>query len=176
MIANRLPTTQGGTVLGHALTASGGVESEFTITRDGDKFLQSVQVLLNVTTTMFYCVHSLVTGSVSLKNITLEHGTLVVCGPRSRELLFKITDADLSNDGFPWLTSQRITVAGVSFTGFACQLCGGTWLELHHPIDQQVHLFDSIVEVGKEFGLRHLVCTPWNQCDSKNHTACGVPI
>ena len=39
MIANRLPSKQGGTVLAHALTKTGGVESEFTITREADKFL-----------------------------------------------------------------------------------------------------------------------------------------
>jgi dimethylglycine dehydrogenase len=155
MIANRLPTTQGGTVLGHALTASGGVESEFTITRDGDKFFavssgsaerHDHDVLLRTLPR---------DGSVSLKNITLEHGTLVVCGPRSRDLLSKITDADLSNDGFPWLTSQRITVAGVSLLALRVNFVGELGWELHHPIDQQVHLFDSIVEAGKEFGLRH---------------------
>jgi dimethylglycine dehydrogenase len=155
MIANRLPSTQGGTVLGHALTASGGVESEFTITRDGDKFFavssgsaerHDHDVLLRTLPR---------DGSVGLKNITLEHGTLVVCGPRSRDLLSKITDSDLSNDGFPWLTSQRITVAGVSLLALRVNFVGELGWELHHPIDQQVHLFDSIVEAGDEFGLRH---------------------
>ena len=155
IIANRLPTSEGGTVLGHALTASGGVESEFTITRDGEKFFavssgaaerHDHDVLLRTLPR---------DGSVSLKNITLEHGTLVVCGPRSRDLLSKITDADLSNDGFPWLTSQRITVAGVSLLALRVNFVGELGWELHHPINQQVRLFDSIVEAGDEFGLRH---------------------
>tara|TARA_B100001996_G_scaffold101049_1_gene75786 strand:+ start:1 stop:1803 length:1803 start_codon:yes stop_codon:yes gene_type:complete len=155
MIANRLPTSEGGTVLGHALTASGGVESEFTITRDGEKFFavssgaaerHDHDVLLRTLPR---------DGSVNLKNITLEHGTLVVCGPRSRDLLSKITDADLSNDGFPWLTSQRITVAGVSLLALRVNFVGELGWELHHPINQQVRLFDSIVEAGDEFGLRH---------------------
>jgi dimethylglycine dehydrogenase len=155
LIANRLPTTQGGTVLGHALTASGGVESEFTITRDGDKIFavssgaaerHDHDVLLRTLPR---------DGSVTLNNITLEHGTLVVCGPRSRDLLSKITDADLSNDGFPWLTSQRISVAGVSLLALRVNFVGELGWELHHPIDQQVQLFDAIVEAGEEFGLRH---------------------
>ena len=155
MIANRLPSKQGGTVLGHALTYSGGVESEFTITHDGD---------------MFYAVSSGAAerhdhdvlqrtlprdGTVTLKNITLDHGTLVVCGPRSRDLLSKITDADLSNDGFPWLTSQRITVAGIPLLALRVNFVGELGWELHHPIDQQVQLFDAIVETGEAFGLKH---------------------
>ena len=155
MIANRLPSKQGGTVLGHALTDSGGVESEFTITHDGD---------------MFYAVSSGAAerhdhdvlqrtlprdGTVTLKNTTLDHGTLVVCGPRSRDLLCKITDADLSNDGFPWLTSQRITVAGIPLLALRVNFVGELGWELHHPIDQQSQLFDAIVETGEAFGLKH---------------------
>ena len=155
MIANRLPTKQGGTVLGHALTESGGVESEFTITRDGDKFYavsagaaerHDHDVLLRTLPR---------DGSVALKNITLENGTLVVCGPRSRDLLNKISEADLTNEGFPWLTSQRITVAGVPLMALRVNFVGELGWELHHPIDQQVELFDAIVEAGEEFGLKH---------------------
>jgi dimethylglycine dehydrogenase len=94
-------------------------------------------------------------GTVTLKNITLDHGTLVVCGPRSRDLLSKITDADLSNDGFPWLTSQRITVAGIPLLALRVNFVGELGWELHHPIDQQSQLFDAIVETGEAFGLKH---------------------
>ncbi len=155
MIANRLPTNSGGTVLGHALTESGGVESEFTITRDGDKFYavsagaaerHDHDVLLRTLPR---------DGSVVLRNITLENGTLVVCGPRSRDLLNNISDADLSNDGFPWLTSKRITVAGVQLLALRVNFVGELGWELHHPIEQQVKLFDAIVESGTEFNLKH---------------------
>ena len=98
MIANRLPKKQGGIVLGHALTNSGGVESEFTITREEDKKFFVVSsgsaerhdndVLLRTLPR---------DGTVSLKNITLDYGTLVICRPKSRDLLSKITDTDLSN-------------------------------------------------------------------------------
>ena len=155
MIANRLPTKQGGTVLGHALTSSGGVESEFTITRDDDKFFAVSSGAAERHD------HDVLTrslprdGTVTLKNITLDHGTLVICGPRSRDLLSKITDAELSNDRFPWLTSQRITVAGVPTLALRLNFVGELGWELHHPIDQQIQLFDAIVEEGEPFGLKH---------------------
>ena len=155
MIANRLPSKQGGTVLAHALTETGGVESEFTITREADKFFavssgaaerHDHDVLLRTMPR---------DGSVALKNITLDYGTLVVCGPRSRDLLSKITDADMSKEAFPWLTTQRITVAGVPLLAMRVNFVGELGWELHHPIDQQIQLFDAIVEAGKEFGLTH---------------------
>ena len=39
-----------------------------------------------------------------------DNAVLVVAGPRSRDLLKKITDADLSNEAFPWLTGQKISI------------------------------------------------------------------
>ena len=141
--------------MAHALTETGGVESEFTITREADKFFavssgaaerHDHDVLLRTMPR---------DGSVALKNTTLDYGTLVVCGPRSRDLLSKITDAEMSKGAFPWLTSQRITVAGVPLLAMRVNFVGELGWELHHPIDQQIQLFDAIVEAGKEFGLTH---------------------
>ena len=47
-------------------------------------------------------------GTVRLEKITTQRGVLVVAGPRSRDLLAKLTDADLSDAAFPWLTGQSI--------------------------------------------------------------------
>ena len=79
----------------------------------------------------------------------------MVCGPLSRDLLSKIAEADMSKEAVRWLTSQRITVAGIPLMAMRVNFVGELGWELHHPIDQQIHLFDSIVEAGKEFGLRH---------------------
>ncbi len=156
IIANRLPKKQGGIVLGHALTLTGGVESEFTITsEENNKFFvvssgsaerHDNDVLLRTLPR---------DGSVYLKNVTLDYGTLVVCGPKSRDLLSKLTKTDLSNDNFPWLTSKRIVVAGINMLALRVNFVGELGWELHHPIDQQVELFDAIVEAGKEFELKH---------------------
>ena len=94
-------------------------------------------------------------GLVNSEILDLDYGTLVVCGPRSRDLLSKITDAEMSKGAFPWLTSQRITVAGVPLLAMRVNFVGELGWELHHPIDQQIQLFDAIVEAGKEFGLTH---------------------
>ena len=61
----------------------------------------------------------------------------------------------MSKETFPWLTSQRITVAGVPLLAMRVNFVGELGWELHHPIEQQIQLFDSIVEAGKEFSLTH---------------------
>ncbi|MDP6729896.1 MAG: FAD-dependent oxidoreductase, partial [SAR324 cluster bacterium] len=157
MVANRLPKKKGGITLAHALTPTGGVESEFTITREEED--------------RFYVVssgaaerhdHDLLLrnlpddDSVKLVNKTMDLGTLVICGPESRNLMAKITDADLSSSAFPWLTSQAITVAGVPLLAMRVNFVGELGWELHHPIDRQLELFDAIVEAGADMDLVHL--------------------
>ncbi|GIS37120.1 MAG: hypothetical protein Ct9H90mP9_1500 [Pseudomonadota bacterium] len=94
--------------------------------------------------------------SVKLVNKTMDLGTLVVCGPESRNLMAKLTDADLSSSAFPWLTSQAISVAGVPLLAMRVNFVGELGWELHHPIDRQLELFDAIVEAGQGMDLVHL--------------------
>ena len=49
-------------------------------------------------------------GSVTLRNITSSRGCFVLAGPRSRDVLAKLTDAPLDNGAFPWLSSQVLEV------------------------------------------------------------------
>ena len=51
--------------------------------------------------------------SVTLRNITTSRGCFVLAGPRSREVLGKLTDVALDNAAFPWLTG-RIAEIGLA--------------------------------------------------------------
>jgi len=76
-------------------------------------------------------------------------------GPKSRALLQSITTADLSNEAFPFRGAKEIDI------GFARVLCiritylGELGYELYIPSEQAVHVYDRLVEAGKNFGLRH---------------------
>ena len=48
---------------------------------------------------------------VTLTDVSAGYSVLGVMGPRSRELLSGLTDADLSNEAFPFLTSKEIYLA-----------------------------------------------------------------
>ena len=50
---------------------------------------------------------------VTITNVSDDYGMLVLTGPRARDVLAGLTDADLGNQAFPWLTAREITVAGV---------------------------------------------------------------
>jgi glycine cleavage system aminomethyltransferase T/glycine/D-amino acid oxidase-like deaminating enzyme len=88
-------------------------------------------------------------------DVTSAYAQINIQGPRSRELLQSITTADLSNEAFPFRGAKEIDI------GFARVLCvritylGELGYELYIPSEQAVHVYDRLVEAGKNFGLRH---------------------
>jgi len=78
----------------------------------------------------------------------------VVAGPRSREVLAKLTDTPLDNAAFPWLTGQVAEVGlAVDVYLLRVNFVGALGWELHFPIEYAHHLFDAIFEAGAEFEI-----------------------
>ncbi len=134
------PKREGRITLAHALTSTGGVRSEFTITRDGPEAFYLISSGAAERYDHDLLLKTMPTdGSVALENITMGHGVLVVAGPRSRDLLSTLTDADVSNEAFPWLTSQNIVVGVAPLRAMRLNFVGDLGWELHHPIAYQHH-------------------------------------
>ena len=154
MVARKLPKRTGRVSLSHALTPSGGVRTEFTITRLGPNRFYLVSSGAAERYDNDLLVKQLPdNGSVTLNNITTSHGVLVLVGPRSRDILSKVTDADLSNEAFPWLTGQQIHVGVAPTLALRVNFVGELGWELHHPIEYQNHIFDALMAAGEEYGI-----------------------
>jgi dimethylglycine dehydrogenase len=78
-----------------------------------------------------------------------------VVGPRSRELLSSVTDADLSNAAFPWLTVRAISIAGTSVLALRVNYVGELGWELHVQSGQLALVYERLVARGREFALAH---------------------
>jgi dimethylglycine dehydrogenase len=155
LVANRLPKKIGRIQLCHVCTPKGGVACEWTITRLGEQSFYIISAAAAGRHDFDVLTKNLpADGSVQLRDVTLDRGVLVVAGPRSRELLQKITDADLSNTAFPWLSAQEITVGLAPVRALRVNFVGELGWELHHPLAYQLHLWDSIMAAGKEFDVR----------------------
>ena len=109
--SNRIPKKAGRLGLCHLLTKNGGVRSEFTVYRTGAERFYLVGAGAFERHDFDTLVKLLpASGGVQLQKITTQMGVLVLAGPRSRELLQKLTDSDFSNAAFPWLSGQFINV------------------------------------------------------------------
>jgi len=155
LVANRLPKKVGRVGLCHALIATGGVRSEFTITRDGPEefYLVSAGALERFDWD-YLCKQAPEDGSVRLDKITTQHGVLVVAGPKSRELMSRVSDCDFSNEAFPWLSSQFSDVGVARCRLVRVNFVGELGWEIHHPIEMQNHIFDALFAAGADLGLK----------------------
>ena len=88
-------------------------------------------------------------------DVTAAYAQLNVQGPRSRELMQRVTSADMAPEAFPFRTAREIDI------GFARVLCiritylGELGYELHIPAEQAVSVYDRLVEAGEDLGLVH---------------------
>jgi dimethylglycine dehydrogenase len=155
LVANKVPAKVGRMSLCHALTRRGGIRSEFTITKLDEQHYYVVSAGAAERYDSDYLSGMLPgDGSVQLRNITTARGCFVVAGPRSREVLAKLTDTPLDNPTFPWLTG-RVAEVGLAPDIYLLRVnfVGALGWELHFPIEYAHHLFDAIFAAGGEFGI-----------------------
>jgi len=137
----------------HVLTASAGVFSEFTVTclAENEFYLASAAAALRQDEDVLR-LRSL-GFDVSIENVTDRTGVFGLMGPRAEALLGQLCDEDLSLQAFPWLSARRIEIAGIRVDALRLSYVGEPGWELHHPVEQQVQLFEHIFQAGKNFDL-----------------------
>jgi dimethylglycine dehydrogenase len=141
--------------LAYVLGDRGRILSEFTITRvASDAFY-----LVSATTAEWHDLDVLRSslpsdGSVRIVNRSDAIGTLVIAGPRSRELLRHVTAADLSNGAFPWLAARTIDVLGNPTLVLRVNYVGELGWEIHAPMEQLPGIYDALAASGSRCGLR----------------------
>jgi dimethylglycine dehydrogenase len=94
-------------------------------------------------------------GPVQIANVTARFGTLIVVGPRSRALLSQLTDADLSNEAFPWLAARSIPIAYTEALALRVNYVGELGWELHLPTEHLAAVHELLITAGRAFELAH---------------------
>ncbi|GAA4120905.1 FAD-dependent oxidoreductase [Knoellia locipacati] len=135
------------------LGPDGGIEADLTVTKRGDDFL----VVASDTAhghTLAWLRRQVGDADVVIEDVTEATGQLNVQGPRSRELLAALTDADLSNDAFPFRTARTITIAGVELLCVRITYVGELGYELYLPREHAARVWRALREEGTAYGLR----------------------
>ena len=155
LTANKVPQKKGRVTLAHALAPKGGVHSEFTIMRESDEsfYLVSAGAAQRLDHDWIK-KHMPKDRSVSFTDLTNSMGVLVLAGPKSRQLLERLTLTDLSNENFPWLSAQKIDVNLAPAIAARVNFVGELGWELHHPIEYQNHIFDALFQAGEDLGIK----------------------
>jgi 4-methylaminobutanoate oxidase (formaldehyde-forming) len=154
LATSNLDVTLGRIVYTMLCNARGGIEMDPTITRLGeDRFLVLAPTLAQRHTEML--LRSGLPSDATVTDVTSGWATLHLAGPSSRELLARLTDEDLSNDAWPFLTAKEIDVARARAWAFRVSFTGELGWELSVPTEFVTDLYEHVVEAGTSLGLRH---------------------
>jgi dimethylglycine dehydrogenase len=152
VFANTMPKAVGRSCLTPLIGVNGGIAGDFTVTRLAEhEFMIIGGGAAERYHQRFWKMVPLPEGT------TFESRTDTMCGfniagPLSREIMARLTDADLSTAAFPFMRSQRMTLAGVDVIALRVSFTGDLGWELHCAEADQLKLFQALLAAGEEFG------------------------
>ncbi|GAA3839150.1 FAD-dependent oxidoreductase [Streptomyces phyllanthi] len=90
----------------------------------------------------------------SLVDLTDQVSTIGLWGPKARDILSQLTDADVSHEGFGFLSCREIDVDGITVLASRISYVGELGWELYVPFDQAAALWDKLLTAGAPLGAR----------------------
>ncbi|MGQ0662689.1 MAG: GcvT family protein [Pseudomonadota bacterium] len=155
LAANDVAVAPGRIVYTALLNEQGGFESDLTVARLAEDSYFIVTGSGQTTRDLHWLKRHIQEGArVALRDVGRAYAVLGVMGPRSRELLQRLGDADLGNAAFPFATVREIAIAGAPVRAARITYVGELGWELYVPVEFAAHLYDALAEAGREFGLK----------------------
>ena len=153
--ANRAPRAIGRIGLTHVLTDAGGVASEFTVTRlAAHRYYLASAAAAERHDEDVLRRHAASFTDIEVTNRTEHLGVLGLMGPQARTVLGAVTDADLDDDAFPWLSARTIRVGGVRARALRVSWVGECGWELHVEMADLASLHETLCAAGEPVALR----------------------
>ncbi len=132
----------------------GGVRADITVTRtDEDRYLV-LTTGREVGNNHVAWVRENAPDGVVVNDVTSSMAAMVCTGPDARNVLSKVTDVDLSDEAFPFFTSQQFFVKNIPVTALRVSYAGELGWELYTPSEYGERLWEHILEAGEEYDIR----------------------
>ena len=154
LCAGHVDVPVGKLVYTHMLNHRGGIETDITVNRLAeDRYLVISSATVQPRDKAWIERHIGDGDRVALTDVTSGYAVLSLQGPRSREILARVTDADLSNEGFPFATSREIDIGYARAIANRLTYVGELGWELHIPTEFAPGVFEAVMAAGAESGL-----------------------
>ncbi|RLC02227.1 MAG: FAD-dependent oxidoreductase [Deltaproteobacteria bacterium] len=155
LCGNDVAVPVGKVVYTQMLNERGGIEADLTVTKmEEDKFFIVTAGATTVRDFDWIKRHIPIDAHAVLTDVTWSYTMLGVMGPKSRDLLSKITDTDLSNDAFPFATAKEIHIGYAGAFAIRMSFVGELGWELYIPTPFAQGIFDALMDAGKEFNVK----------------------
>jgi glycine cleavage system aminomethyltransferase T/glycine/D-amino acid oxidase-like deaminating enzyme len=149
--ANDVDREPGAVVYTQMLNRRGGIESDLTVTRLGDDRFRLVIGTAFGNHDLAWIRKQLGAGQrVEVRDVTGAYACYGIWGPRARDVLSASTDADLSNEGFPYLSARSIDVGMAPCLALRVTYVGELGWELYTPAEFGASLFEELLGAGRD--------------------------
>jgi len=156
LCVNQIDRPVGKVIYTQMCNERGTIECDMTIGRlKEDKFLIVVGTAFGKRVLWWLENHMPVGETVFIKEMTSAYAVINVVGPQSRALLEKTTNADLSNDSFPFGTCKSFTVGYAPLFSFRVTYIGELGYELYIPTEYGAHVYETLWQVGEDMGIKN---------------------
>jgi len=154
LLANRMPR-QGRIVLTPMLNPAGKLIGDFTVAKaDPERFYIFGSGVAEEYHLRWFELHTPQRG-VAIRSVTAALNGLSVAGPKSRELLARVSDEDFSSEAFPFMSFRKTSLGRVPVKIGRITYTGDLGYEIWVRTDYQRTLYDLLAEAGAGLGLRH---------------------
>src|SRR2546427_4066740 len=155
LCANDVDVPPGRIVYTQLLNTRGGIECDLTLTRLADDAYLVVTIAAAAAHDEHWIRRGLGEGPVTLSDLTSAFTVLGVMGPRSRELLSRLTRAALSSSAFPFGAEREIDVGHAMARATRITYVGELGWELYVPAEFALGVYEAVIAAGEDLGLRH---------------------
>ena len=132
----------------------GGVRADVTVTRIEDERYRILTTGREVGQNHVAWVRKQAPEDVVVEDVTSDLAAMVCTGPDAREVLSEIVDADLSDEAFPFYTSQRTFVKNIPVTAMRLSYASELGWELYTPSEYGEQLWEHVMDAGEEYDIR----------------------
>jgi aminomethyltransferase len=132
----------------------GGVRADITVTRTDQNRYLLLTTGREVGNNHVAWVRKQAPATVNVNEVTSSFAAMVCTGPNARKVLSKVTETDLSDEAFPFFTSQQIFVKNVPVTALRVSYAGELGWELYTPSEYGERLWEHVMAAGEEYDIR----------------------
>jgi 4-methylaminobutanoate oxidase (formaldehyde-forming) len=155
LCANDVDVPPGRIVYTQMLNARGGIECDLTVTRLADDAYLVVTIAATAVHDADWIRRGMGDARVTLTDVTAAFTVLGIMGPRSRELLSRLTSADVSDAAFPFATTREIEIGYATARATRITYVGELGWELYVGAEVASGVYEQVVAAGDGLGLRH---------------------
>lgn len=154
LFTNALPAMNR-TVLTAMLNPQGKIVGEFSVSRVGEEeFHLFGSQAAEVHHPRWFLDHLPKNSEIRFENLSLSMVGLTVAGPRSRDVLQKLTDTSLATKDFPFMAFRKANIGMAPIWLSRMTYTGDLGYEMWMAPEYQRYLFDLIWDAGREFDMR----------------------